>query len=82
MERFRVSSNQKHFSVRTEKNLNSICFDCFPVCFMKPKTKFRFLSVFRTCIETNMQRKSLVGHILLGAPQILVHRHARPGLAQ
>jgi hypothetical protein len=33
---YSVSSNKKHFSVRTEKKLNSICFECFPFCFMKP----------------------------------------------
>ena len=49
-------NNQIFFSVRTETNRNSICFSCFSVCFAKPKNfffgLFRFVSVFRTSIET------------------------------
>jgi hypothetical protein len=53
----RVSSKQSiFFSVPTETNRNSICFACFSVCFAKPKNiffgLFRFVSVFRTSIET------------------------------
>ncbi len=33
-------NNQIFFSVRTETNRNSICFDCFSVCFAKPKNIF------------------------------------------
>jgi hypothetical protein len=33
-------NNQIFFSVRTETNPNSICFDCFSVCFAKPKNIF------------------------------------------
>jgi hypothetical protein len=49
-------NNQIFFSVRTETNRNSICFGCFSVCFAKPPKNvfslFRFVSVFRTSIET------------------------------
>jgi hypothetical protein len=49
-------NDQIFFSVQTETNRNSICFGCFSVCFAKPKKKFfglfRFVSVFRTGIET------------------------------
>ncbi len=49
-------NNQIFFSVRTETNRNSICFGCFSVCFAKQKNfffgLFRFVSVFRTSIET------------------------------
>ncbi len=49
-----MSSKQSNFfSVRTEANRNSICFGCFSVCFAKAKNIFfRFVSVFRTSIET------------------------------
>ncbi len=57
----RVSSKQSNlFSVRTETNRNSICFGCFSVCFAKPTIFFRFVSVFRTGIETTeTNRKNL-----------------------
>jgi hypothetical protein len=57
-------NNQFFFSVRTElTNRNSICFNCFLVCFAKPKNiflgLFRFDSVFRTCIETTETNRTL-----------------------
>jgi hypothetical protein len=53
----RVASKQtKIISVRTETNRNKICFGYVSVCFVKTKTKnfglLRFVSVFRTYIET------------------------------
>ncbi len=55
-------NNQILFSVRTETNQNSICFDCFSVCFAKPKIfffrLFRFVSVFRTGIETTKTNRN------------------------
>jgi hypothetical protein len=49
-------NDQNFVSVQTETNRNSICFGCFSVCFAKPKKNFfglfRFVSVFRTGIET------------------------------
>ncbi len=43
----RVSSKQKQtkFLVRTKTNRNKICFGCVSVCFMKPETKIRCVSV-------------------------------------
>jgi hypothetical protein len=63
----RVSSKQSiFFLVRTETNRNSICFGCFSVCFAKPKnifsvcfSLFRFVSVFRTSIETTETNRTL-----------------------
>ncbi len=51
----RVSSKQLiFFSVRTETNWNSTCFNCFSLCFFRETKQnfFRFVSVFRTGIET------------------------------
>ncbi len=45
------------FSVQTETNRNSIC--CFSVCFFaKPKNFFRFVSMFRTGIETTKTNRT------------------------
>jgi hypothetical protein len=60
----RVSSKQTNkISLRTETNRNKICFGCVSVCFVKPKTKyfglFRFVSVFRTYIETTETNKTV-----------------------
>jgi hypothetical protein len=67
----RVSSKQSNFfSVRTEKNLNSIFFGCFSVCFTKP-TIF-FFGLFR-CFgpvskqpkqtEKTSKQRSLLGYL-------------------
>jgi hypothetical protein len=47
----RISSKQLIFF---GSNRNSICFSCFSVCFFRetPPKNFRFVSVFRTGIET------------------------------
>jgi hypothetical protein len=46
--------NNYFFLVRTETNRNSTCFGCFSVCFFRETKQnfFRFVSVFRTGIET------------------------------
>jgi hypothetical protein len=50
--------NKKFFGVRTEANQNSICFSCFSVCAEAPPIFLRFVSVFRTGIETNKTNKT------------------------
>jgi hypothetical protein len=44
-------------------NRKEICFGCVSVCFVKPKTKifglFRFVSVFRTYIETTETNRTV-----------------------
>jgi hypothetical protein len=49
-------NEKNNFSVRTETNRNKICFGFVSVCFVKQKNNnfrlFRFVSVFRTHIET------------------------------
>ncbi len=73
-------NNQSFFWVRTETNQNSICFGCFLVCLWNQKTFFRFVSVFRTSIETTKtnrtlpkqtetNRKNLQKSFLLGGPK-------------
>jgi hypothetical protein len=53
--------NEKNkISVRTETNRNKICFAFVSVCFVKPKkTNFRFVSVFRTLIETTETNRTI-----------------------
>jgi hypothetical protein len=46
-------------SVRTETNRNKICFAFVSVCFVKPKKNFRFVSVFRTYIETTETNRTV-----------------------
>jgi hypothetical protein len=53
-------NKQKLISVRTETNRNKICFEFVSVCFVKPKTThFRFVSVFRTYIETTETNRTV-----------------------
>ena len=53
-------NKQKKISVRTESNRNKICFAFVSVCFVKQKTKiFRFVSVFRTYIETTETNRTV-----------------------
>ena len=63
MKRVRVGcprNEKNNFSVRTETNRNKICFAFVSVCFVKPKTfLFRFVSVFRTCIETTETNRTV-----------------------
>jgi hypothetical protein len=56
----RVSSKRtKQISGRTETNRNKICFGCVSVCFVNQKQKIRFVSVFRTYIETTETNKTV-----------------------
>ncbi len=53
-------NEKKQFSVRTETNRNKICFAFVSVCFVKPKKNFfRFVSVFRTFIETTETKRTV-----------------------
>jgi hypothetical protein len=56
----RLPQNNHLFSVRTETNQNSICFGCFSVCFAKQKKFVRFVSVFRTGIETTETNRNFL----------------------
>ncbi len=53
-------NEKKRFSVRTETNRNKICFAFVSVGFVKPKIFFfRFVSVFRTFIETTKTNRTV-----------------------
>ncbi len=52
-------NNHIFFSVRTETNRNSICFDCFSVYFAKPKNIFLVCFGLFRCFKTTEPNKTL-----------------------
>ncbi len=64
---FSIRGSSKPLIFQLSSNRNLICFGCFPVCFFaKPKNLFfglsRFVSMFRTGIETKTNRTYGMGN--------------------